>query len=45
MDANRELLLKFGESVKKSRKELNLSQENLGFEADLHRTYIGIWGK
>ena len=42
MDVNKELLLKFGESVKKRRKELNLSQEDLGFEADLHRTYIGM---
>lgn len=37
-----ELLLKFGQSVQKHRKEQNLSQEKLAELADLHRTYIGM---
>lgn len=32
---------KFGDRIRDLRKELNLSQEELGFKADLHRTYIG----
>jgi transcriptional regulator with XRE-family HTH domain len=31
----------FGKTLCRYRKELELSQEALGFEADLHRTYIG----
>ena len=31
----------FGELVRKRRKEVGLSQEDLGFECGLHRTYIG----
>ncbi len=31
----------FGEQVKKYRLQANLSQEDLGFECGLHRTYIG----
>ena len=30
-----------GEKVRKLRKELGISQEELGFRAGLHRTYIG----
>ena len=30
-----------GELVRKRRREIGLSQENLGFECGLHRTYIG----
>ena len=30
-----------GERVRRERKRLGLSQEDLAFEADLHRTYIG----
>lgn len=37
-----ELLLKFGQTVQKLRKEQNLSQEKLAELADLHRTYIGM---
>jgi transcriptional regulator with XRE-family HTH domain len=39
---SREILIKFGQSVRQLRKEKNLSQEELSFEADLHRTYIGM---
>ena len=30
----------FGEAVRARRRELGLSQEELGFEAELHRTYV-----
>ena len=36
------VLMTFGEKVRELRKEKNLSQEQLAFEADLHRTYIGM---
>jgi transcriptional regulator with XRE-family HTH domain len=39
---NREILIKFGQRVRGIRKEKNLSQEDLSFKADLHRTYIGM---
>lgn len=39
---NREILVKFGQRVREIRKEKNLSQEELSFKADLHRTYIGM---
>ena len=39
---NREILIKFGLRVREIRKEKNLSQEELSFKADLHRTYIGM---
>ena len=32
----------FGEIVRDKRKEQGLSQEDLAFKADLHRTYIGM---
>lgn len=31
----------FGEKVREMRKKLGLSQEELGFKANIHRTYIG----
>ena len=31
----------FGEKIRKLRKKLKISQEELGFRAGLHRTYIG----
>lgn len=37
-----EMLKKFGEKVRETRKEKGLSQEELGFKANLHRTYIGM---
>ena len=39
---SREILLKFGNRVRELRKEKNLSQEDLSYKADLHRTYIGM---
>jgi len=38
----KEILIAFGEKVRKIRKERGLSQEELSFKADLHRTYIGM---
>jgi len=32
----------FGEKVRQLRKDLGLSQEELSFRANLHRTYIGM---
>lgn len=39
---NKEILIRFGEKVRFLRKERNLSQEELSFSANLHRTYIGM---
>jgi len=39
---SREILIKFGQRVRQLRKKKNLSQEELSFKADLHRTYIGM---
>ena len=33
--------MKFGERVRELREKAGLSQEELGFQAGLHRTYIG----
>lgn len=33
--------MKFGKSLKEIRKKVGLSQEELGFRAGIHRTYIG----
>lgn len=35
------LRMKFGTRVRELRKKLNLSQEELGFKSNIHRTYIG----
>jgi transcriptional regulator with XRE-family HTH domain len=37
-----DILIKFGEKVRDLRKIRGLSQEELAFRADLHRTYIGM---
>ena len=42
MTIKREILIKFGGKVREIRKEKGLSQEQLSFKADLHRTYIGM---
>ena len=42
MERNQEILFRFGENVRKIRKEKGLSQEELAFKAELHRTYIGM---
>jgi transcriptional regulator with XRE-family HTH domain len=39
---NKEVLIRFGDRVRQLRKEKNLSQEELSFRANLHRTYIGM---
>lgn len=36
------ILIKFGEKVREIRKQKGFSQEQLSFEAELHRTYIGM---
>jgi transcriptional regulator with XRE-family HTH domain len=42
MDSNSEILIKFGNRVRELRKLKNLSQEELAFRANVHRTYIGM---
>jgi len=39
---NAGLLLNFGKIIRQLRKEKKLSQEELGFRSNLHRTYIGM---
>jgi len=38
----REILVKFGQKVRKERARLGLSQEELAAYAGVHRTYIGM---
>jgi len=38
----REVLIKFGQKVRKERDRLGLSQEELASRAGVHRTYIGM---
>lgn len=38
----KKILIMFGAKVRYFRKEKGLSQEELSFKADLHRTYIGM---
>lgn len=42
MESKHEILNLFGENVRKYRRLLNISQEELAHRADLHRTYIGM---
>lgn len=42
MFTKKAVLIKFGERVRELRKQKGLSQEQLAFSADLHRTYIGM---
>lgn len=39
---NAKLSLDFGKIIRELRKEKRLSQEELGFQSNLHRTYIGM---
>lgn len=40
--SKKSILVKFGENVRRLRKSNGLSQEQLSFKADMHRTYIGM---
>ncbi len=42
MEINQNILVEFGENVRELRKAKGLSQEELAFRAELHRTYIGM---
>jgi len=42
MISKNEILNIFGENVRKYRRLLDISQEELALRADLHRTYIGM---
>jgi transcriptional regulator with XRE-family HTH domain len=42
MEEEKMILLKFGDNVRRYRKSKNISQEELAFRANLHRTYIGM---
>ena len=42
MNSKKKILIQFGERVRETRKEKGLSQEELSFKANLHRTYIGM---
>lgn len=42
MVSKHEILNVFGENVRKHRRLLDISQEELAHRADLHRTYIGM---
>ncbi len=42
MESKHEILNIFGENVRRCRRLLNISQEELAHKADLHRTYIGM---
>ena len=42
MEINQNILVEFGKNVRELRKAQGLSQEELAFRAELHRTYIGM---
>jgi len=42
MFMKKQILIKFGQRVRKQRLKLRLSQEKLAEKADVHRTYIGM---
>jgi transcriptional regulator with XRE-family HTH domain len=42
MESDQKILVLFGENVRRIRRLLNISQEELAHRADLHRTYIGM---
>lgn len=42
MNPKSTILLTVGNNVRRYRKQLNISQEELAYRAGLHRTYIGM---
>lgn len=40
--SKQKILINFGEKVRQIRKKMGISQEELSFKTDLHRTYIGM---
>ena len=42
MNSKNDILIKFGLKVREIRKTKGLSQEQLAFKANMHRTYIGM---
>jgi len=42
MISDSKILIVFGDRVRELRKQLNISQEELAYRANLHRTYIGM---
>ena len=42
MKSNSEILITIGNRVREYRKQKGLSQEKLAFDAELHRTYVGM---
>jgi transcriptional regulator with XRE-family HTH domain len=42
MENKNNILIKFGKNIAKLRKEQKLSQEQLAFKSELHRTHIGM---
>jgi len=38
----KKILIEFGNKVRELRKDFGISQEELSYKADLHRTYIGM---
>ena len=42
MDKDSTILKEFGDRIRELRKQKGLSQEQLSFKANLHRTYIGM---
>lgn len=39
---DKKLSIEFGKTIRKFRLSKGLSQEQLGFKADVHRTYVGM---
>ena len=42
MESKHKILNLFGDNVRRHRRLLNMSQEELAYKAELHRTYIGM---
>ncbi len=40
--SKKKILVDFGDKIRELRKEQGISQEELSYKADLHRTYIGM---